>query len=306
MTCMCARPATVVRCRSLRSPDLPSTGLDSSAWTGVGRWWQCPGHDRVRPSRAPQRAFRARRSHRCQLRGRRPRQRVSSAAPTSPGSGCADPTWPTSTSTGGSTARCGSTASTWPRWSTPSWTGATPTAPRCGPTDAGGLPRGVGRRRAALGRDRRAGPRGSTRAAARARRRRVVVHRDAAPSRVRHRRLDPAGDARRPGAVGPARPAVGRDARHAGHPARPRGPARRSTRCSRCGPTGWRPYAGWSTTSPTSDSPPRPSRSTARAGRPPRSFPVRECLLDHPQRGVGAPPVRRARPRGSGGTWLTS
>ena len=30
---------------------------------------------------------------------------------------------------------------------------------------------------------------------------------------------------------------------------------------------------------------------------PPRSFPVRECLLRRPQRGVVAPAVRRARPR---------
>ena len=39
---------------------------------------------------------------------------------------------------------------------------------------------------------------------------------------VRHRLLGPAGDPRRPGAVGPARPAVGRDA---GHPGRARATA---------------------------------------------------------------------------------
>ena len=33
---------------------------------------------------------------------------------------------------------------------------------------------------------------------------------------------------------------------------------------------------------------------------PPRSYPVRECLRIGPQRGVGAPPLRRARPDHAG------
>ena len=103
------------------------------------------------------------------------------------------------------------------------------------------------------------------------------------------------GHPRRPVAVGSARPAVGRDAGHARHPARPRraAVARRRARAA-----------------------PRPDGHRARGHRradrrslaadtepvegpgwpPPRSFPVREVPADHPQRGVGAPPLRRARP----------
>ena len=54
-------------------------------------------------------------------------------------------------------------------------------------------------------RARRLPPRG----AARVRRRRVVVHRDAPPPGLRHRRLGQPGDRRQPVALAPARPAVG-------------------------------------------------------------------------------------------------
>ena len=126
------------------------------------------------------------------------------------------------------------------RSSRPSSTGATPTGPKMRPTDPAGfreawdvverLWAGTVERARAL----------RPRAAARVGRRRVVVHRDAAPPRVRHRRLGPPGDPRRPRAVGPAGPALGRDARHARACRATATSGRRSTRCSRCAATGWR------------------------------------------------------------------
>ena len=149
------------------------------------------------------------------------------------------------------------------------------------PDRPGRLPRGVGRHRAAVGRDRRAGPPPRPGAAARVGRRRVVVHRDAAP---------PGRSPPTPGSGGrssatrrrgirwtcrgtrcPTRRACRATATH----------ARRSTRCSRCAATGWprcaRCVDGLTDEHAATRTPCRSTR--ARAGRSRRSYPVRECLL---------------------------
>ncbi len=108
-----------------------------------------------------------------------------------------------------------------------------------------GVPGGVGDPGATLGRDRGPCPRTPTRAAARAGPRRVVLHRDAAPPRLRERRLGRPDGARRPRAVAPARPARG--TRRPAGTASP-GTARRVPRWTRSSP-----YAAsarpWSATS---------------------------------------------------------
>ena len=75
------------------------------------------------------------------------------------------------------------------------------------------LPRGLRDPRPAVGRDRGAGPGAAAGAAPRAGRRRVVLHRDPAPPRLRPRLLGGRRRARRPLPVAPARPAVGRGTR---------------------------------------------------------------------------------------------
>ena len=61
------------------------------------------------------------------------------------------------------------------------------------------------------------------RVAARGGPRGVVLHRDAPSPRLRERRLGRPDGPRRPGALAPARPSVGRSARLGGHPLGPRG-----------------------------------------------------------------------------------
>ena len=255
----------------------PSTSPDSSAWTRVGGWWQCPGHDRVRPSRAPQRAFRARRSHRRQLRGRRPRQRVHPQL--RPHRAPGPRIRPGRHRHPRVARRLG--AGQRRRRDPAGQRRARPALPRPRQDAAHHgrrVPRGLGCARATLGRDRRARPTARPAAAARERRRGVVVHRNVAPSRVCHRRMDPAGDSRRSGAVGSARPPVGRDARHTRHPTRPRGPAQPRRGARAAGrpdgdrtPGGRRAHGG-------------AARHLDRAGRrrglaAGRELPVRECLL---------------------------
>ena len=90
------------------------------------------------------------------------------------------------------------------------------------PTDADGFRARLGGRRTPLGRRRSARAGAARGPAARARRRRVVLHRDAAAPRLRHRRLGAAGGPGRPGALPPARAGPHRDAgRHPGGAARP-------------------------------------------------------------------------------------
>ena len=78
----------------------------------------------------------------------------------------------------------------------------------------------------------------------------------------------------------------------AGHVALHRARARRTTRCSTCGPTGSR----WCATS-LQPSPPSCWRRRAEPSRP--VVPRDRALVPahHPRRGVGAPPLRRPRPR---------
>ena len=74
---------------------------------------------------------------------------------------------------------------------------------------------------------------------------------------------------------------------------------RRWTRCWHCAPTGWRPCGRCSPASPTSGWPARPSRCWSPATRSRESYAVTPLPAGHPQRGVGAPALRRARPRGA-------
>ena len=101
------------------------------------------------------------------------------------------------------------------------------------------LPRGLGPARGAVGRHHRPGPTASTR--------RCCTSRSTASGRSSRRCatsafatdcVGPPAIARRPVAVAPARPAVGRGARRPGRPARPRRAGRRWTRCSSCAATG--------------------------------------------------------------------
>ena len=126
----------------------------------------------------------------------------------------------------------------------------------------------------------------------------VVVHRDAAPPGDGDRRLGAARAARRPDAVPPAGAAAlraGRPVRHgasrprraaeprrgAGGAGRPDGPGRRGDR---------RPHRRASR---------RADRAGARARATRRRRATRAALPRRdPERGVGAPPLRRARPRG--------
>src|ERR1700733_14696642 len=131
--------------------------------------------------------------------------------------------------------------------------------------------------------------------AARAGRRRVVVHRDAAPPGVRHRRVDQAGGAWRPGAVGPAGPAVGRDA---GHPRGAQGPRR--SPLARDGPRAaprpdvHRPRARRRPDQRVAERQHRTGRRTRLAAAP--QLPGPRMPARRPQRGVGTPAVRRTGP----------
>ena len=134
------------------------------------------------------------------------------------------------------------------------------------PSDAA-VPRGVGRPRAALAADRRARPRARARAAPPARRRRVVLHRDAAPPRLRHRRLG------RRALLGEPSPWDPLDLPHDEMPDQPSVPRDRDARpsldeVSRCGgPDGHR-AAGGRRAHRRAVRRARPSRSRSRLPRP--------------------------------------
>src|SRR6266487_5352925 len=92
----------------------------------------------------------------------------------------------------------------------------------------------MGHPRAAVAADRRAGSWDGPGVAPPAGRGRVVLHRDAAPSRLRHRRLGEARDLGGAVALGSAGPAPRRDARRTQRPARP---DRKSTRLNSSHPS---------------------------------------------------------------------
>ena len=156
------------------------------------------------------------------------------------------------------------------------------------------FPRGVGHRRAAVERDRGAGQAARPGAVARVGRRRVVVHPDASPLGLRHRRLDPPGRARGPETVGPAGPAVRPDdagRRRAVGPRRSPGTGRRvgaprgSDGHDASGARG--SHRGHAAITHGA----RRRTRVARVGELPGS----RVSAVHPQRGVAPPPLCRTR-----------